>query len=155
MDNKIHYQKLNIKNFKVLKQNILKLDNKSIRSRYGQMLSSNKIIESIEASQLTILVFKGKYLAGFGQVFKLKQQKYPEIGYIIFKKYRGKGLGFLLTKRILTYCNKKNIKIKGEATLPNKASVKVLKKVSRLFPPVKAFISPKYQPNTYVCYWKF
>lgn len=151
----VHYQKLNKNNFKLLKKSIKNLDSKTIKTRYGQMLNYNKIIESIEASQITICIFKHKNIAGFGQVFKLPKQKYPEIGYIIFKKYRKKGYGYLLTKKILSYCKAHKISLKGEAELKNTPSVGLLKKVGTYYPPLKAYNSNKYQPNTYVCYWNF
>lgn len=155
MQGKVHYQKLNKTNLKTLKRRVNTLDRKSIVLRYGEIKNSKQIIQSCSASKVTMLVFKGKYLAGYGQVFKLKNQKYPEIGYMIFPKFRNKGLGFLLTKRIMNYCEKNNIKLKGEANIPNKASIGLLRKISKLYRPVKAFRNKKYSPNTFVWYWKF
>ncbi len=155
MKSRVHYQKLNKDNIKHLRKRVKTLDRKSIVSRYGQLLNPTQIIESCEASQLTFLVYSGKYLAGYGQVFRLKNQKYPEIGYMIFPRFRNKGLGFMLTKRIMNYCLKHNIKLKGEANIPNKASIGLLRKISKLYTPVKAFRNTKYEPNTFVWYWNF
>ena len=57
------------------------------------MLNYNKIIESIEASQITICILSTKYCRIWAG-FKLPKQKYPEIGYIIFKNIEKKDILF-------------------------------------------------------------